>query len=154
MDFLPSQTLSLEINSEQKSKMVRHNWRQIKVLSLYYTLVQSLLHHKWAEKFADWSSVRFWSRWRKKIDAPSFSHKSLQYSEAKSFTHWRNLPKKCQQLLPSAVFLFPYLPRRLQLAIIDLHCVKGHRIEDDSSRSNHGDSLSLCPWPSTVSVQG
>lgn len=51
----------------------------------------------------------------------------------------RNLPEKCQQLLLSASFLFPCLPERLYLAIIDLLCVKGHRIEDDSTRSNHGD---------------
>lgn len=66
----------------------------------------------------------------------------------------RNLPEKCQQLHLSVVFLFPCLPRRLYLAIIDLLCIKGHRIGDDSSRSNHGDSLSLSLWPSIVSVGG
>lgn len=119
--------------------MVHQKWQQI--ISLYYTFPQ-FVHHRWKKVLLTKSGGRFRSRQREKRCGPSFLHNSPLYSEAKSLTDClRNLPEKCQQLLLSAVFLFPCLPSRLYLAIIDLQCVKGHRIEDDSSCCNHGDSL-------------
>lgn len=123
--------------------MVHENWQKIIVLSLNLAFVQLVQHHKWANNLADYLAWDYRAD-REKKDELQVSYKSPQYSEAKSFTDClRNLPEKCQQLRLSAVFLFPCLPRRLYCANIDLQCVKGHRIEDDSSRSNHGDSCSL-----------
>lgn len=143
-----------KVNSELSIRWCVTTDSRLKLL--FFFPLQFVQHHKWAIKeFADWSAMRFQSRQIEKRCAPSFFNKSPLYSEAKSFTDClRNLPEKCQQLLLSAVFLFPCLPGRLYLAIIDLQCVKGHRIEDDSSRSNHGDFLSLFLWLSTVSVNG
>lgn len=141
--------------------MVHHHWQQITRVALTYwsyTFVQFVQHHKWVEKeVADWSGMRFQSKQigGKSRCAPRLSNKSPLYSEAKSLPDClRNLPEKCQQLLLSAVFLFACLPGRLYLAIIDLQCVKGHRIEDDSSRSNHGDFVHLFLWLRVISVMG